>query len=463
MEGESKLSADRKEPARSTVPPTVLVGIAAVTLLVLVGGIAARSREVFSVISATIGGAVVVMLWSLFWLARISRAQTRANVYLRDAEDRLRRALGAELAASETRARAVLDTTASAIVSIDAQGVVETFNQAAERLFGHTAAEMIGQNVSRLMPEPHRGQHDAYIRRYLDTGERRIIGIGREVIGLRKDGTTVPIALTVTATPLQGRPFFTAAIRDLSQEKAAEEREHRLLRQALQNERLADIGAMTARIAHDFGNPLAGLSMTAQRMLRLLARDPPPVDRLTQAAETVLATTRHLDALVAEFKEFTREQRLNLQDIAVPAFLQEVVTVWQQEAGERGITLEIAAGDRPPTIHGDHDKLRRVLDNLVKNALEAIDRGPGVVRLTVESSERGKLVISVADSGPGIPAGTDVFALFETTKPTGTGLGLAICRQIVLAHGGGIEYAAAQPAGTVFRMELPIHGPAGRL
>jgi two-component system sensor kinase FixL len=383
------------------------------------------------------------------------------SAIIRDVTDR-RRAEHA-LAESEARHRAVLDTAVWAIISIDEGGQVLSFNPAAERLFGYTVAEVVGQNVKLLMPPPYHEEHDGYLRRYLHTGERRVIGIGREVTGRRKNGTTFPMDLAVNDTILDGRHLFTGVIRDLTHEKEAENRERQLVKHALQNERLADIGAVTARIAHDFGNPLAGLQMTTQRMLQLLARDPVPVERLQHGADTIAATVRRLDALVQEFKEFAREQRLQLRDLELPAFLQEVVAGWEQEAMGRGIALEVEIGDFLPAIRADQDKLRRVVDNLVKNALEAIDNGPGIVRVAAESQKQEHVRIVVTDSGPGIPAGIDVFALFETTKTRGTGLGLPICKQIVLAHGGGIEYAATPPRGTVFWVELPTYGPTQRL
>jgi two-component system sensor kinase FixL len=383
------------------------------------------------------------------------------SAIIRDVTER-RRAERA-LAASEARHRAVLDTAVWAIISIDEGGQVLSFNRAAERMFGYTAAEVVGQNVKLLMPPPYHEEHDGYLQRYLRTGERRIIGIGREVTGRRKDGTTFPMDLAVNDTLLEGRHLFNGVIRDLTHEKEAEERERQLIKHALQNERLADIGAVTARIAHDFGNPLAGLEMTTQRLLQVLARDPLPVERIRHGVDIIAATVHRLDALVTEFKEFAREQRLQLRDIALPAFLREIVAAWEQEASERGIALEVEVGDVLPPIRADHDKLRRVMDNLVKNALEAIDHGPGLVRLAAESQKQEWIRILVADNGPGITGGIDVFALFETTKPRGTGLGLPICKQIVQAHGGGIEYARQLPVGTVFRIELPTHGPAQRL
>lgn len=377
------------------------------------------------------------------------------SAIIRDVTDRKR--ADAALAESEARHRAVLDTALWAIIGIDEEGRVLSFNAAAERLFGYAAVEVIGENVIVLMPPPYRDEHGEYLRRYLATGERRIIGIGREVTGRRKDGTTFPMHLAVNDTLLEGRHLFTGVIRDLTHEKASEERERDLLKLALQNERLADIGAVTARIAHDFGNPLAGLQMTAERILRRIARDPAaPVEGVKEAAETILATAKRLDSLIGDFKEFAREQHIQLADIDLPPFLQEVVASWEPEAASRGIALtrDVESGLR--AIRADRSKLQRVLDNLVKNALEAIDRGPGLVHVAVARLNEDRIRIRVEDDGPGLPADVNVFAMFETTKPNGTGLGLPICQEIIRAHGGGIDVAARHPKGTVFHVDLPL-------
>jgi two-component system, LuxR family, sensor kinase FixL len=379
------------------------------------------------------------------------------SAIIRDITDR-KRAERAQ-AEAEARHRAVLDTAVWAIIGIDEEGRVLSFNRAAERLFGFPAPEVIGRNVSLLMPSPYHEEHDHYLRRYLETGERRIIGIGREVTGRRKDGTTFPIDLAVNDTILEGRHLFTGVIRDLTSEKAAEARERELLTLHRQHERLADIGAMTARIAHDFGNPLAGLQMTAERVLRRIARDPSATaEVLAPPVELMLATAKRLDALIGEFKEFAREQRLDLADVGTESLLRDVAASWQTEAMARGIALEhVATGLPDLLIRADRTKLQRVLDNLVKNALEAIDKGPGMIRLAVLRMGDQRIRISVEDSGPGLPTGQNVFGLFETTKADGTGLGLPICQEIARAHGGGIDFAPRQPHGTVFHVDLPVH------
>lgn len=234
---------------------------------------------------------------------------------------------------------------------------------------------------------------------------------------------------------------------------------HRQL--ALQRQRLADVGALTTKIVHDIGNPLAGVSMLVAQLRRRIERDPEqPIAGSRKSVEQLTATVRHLDALVTDFKGFAREQRLRLEDVRLPSLLEEVASFWEAEATVRGIALVVDAGD-PPPIRADREKLRRVLDNLIKNALEAIEHGPGTVGIASRVLAADKIGIVVTDTGPGFPVDIDAFRLFETTKPNGTGLGLAIVRQIIDAHGGGIDFARLQPHGTAFHIELPREGPGG--
>ena len=285
------------------------------------------------------------------------------------------------------------------------------------------------------------------------------IGRVRQVQAQRKSGEVFHIELSVSEAVVGDETFFNAIIRDVSERDRAQVDRIRLNTQLHQHERLADIGAMTARIVHDFGNPLAGLSMTAQQMLRRIDRLPTsPAAELRVPLERLIATTGHLDALLRDFKDFAREYRLSLEPVVLAPFLEEVVQLWQPAAEDRDVTLTLdAAGDLAVRI--DRHQCRRVFDNLVKNALEAIDRGPGQVSVRAALLTPETIRVSVLDSGPGIPEGLDVFALFETTKPYGTGLGLATCKQIVTAHGGGLNFAHLTPHGAAFHVDLLIEGP----
>lgn len=253
---------------------------------------------------------------------------------------------------------------------------------------------------------------------------------------------------------------FLQTVANVIAESIARERIEATLREteqaAQQRERLADIGAITARVVHDLGNPLAALSMQAQLILRRAKRgDFHPSEPVQQPAEQILATLQRLESLVREFTDFAREQKLLLTEIDVATFLREVGDLWRPLAAARSIDLEVT---RPPVrilIHADTEKLKRVFDNLVKNAIEAIDHAPGKVILSTAILDSARIQISVEDSGSGIPEGLDPFRLFETTKPEGTGIGLAIAKQLVQAHGGTIDHRARRPQGTVFDVQLP--------
>ncbi len=356
---------------------------------------------------------------------------------------------------NELRWQAILDTARDAIICIGRDARITLFNRAAEAIFGYTAAEVLGENVKMLMPDPYRVEHDDYLVRYQGGAEPKAIGRIREVQAQRKNGETFPIELSVSEARVGSQLIFSAIIRDTSERRAMEADLEAARRLAEQRERLADIGAITARIVHDLGNPLAGLSMQAQLIQRRVTRHPDRPGRdLTAAAESIVAEVRRLDSLIKDFLDFARQQRLDLRAIVLPPFLQRLVDLWQPVAAARDIALTLDVDPELSKLTADEDKLRRVLDNLVKNAVEAIDNGPG--RVDVRARAEGDRVrIAVSDTGPGIPESVEMFRLFETTKRNGSGLGLSIAKQIVVAHGGIIGFERREPRGTTFYVDLP--------
>jgi len=359
---------------------------------------------------------------------------------------------------NDARWQCVLDTARDAIISIDPNGIISLFNREAERIFGLSAEEVVGRNVTMLMPSPYFEHHDGYLRQYQATGMAKAIGRIRHVEALRKNGEIFPIELSVSEARIDDQVLYTAIIRDVSERHSTETTLRDLQALAQQRERLADIGAITAQIVHDLGNPLAAISMQGQLIVRRARRDPSqPLETVLKPAEQIVARVTALDVLIREFLEFAREKRLNLTPIDLRAILEAQVDLWAPLASDRHITLSLEMPDDSGCVEGDAEKLGRVLDNLVKNAVEAIehDSGSVVIRVTLPNPE--KVRISIEDSGPGIPESIDVFRLFETTKVHGTGLGLPIARQIVQAHGGSIHFEDRELGGTVFHIDLPRH------
>jgi two-component system sensor kinase FixL len=368
------------------------------------------------------------------------------------------------LGLNEARWQAVLDSVQDAIISIDQRGTVTLFNRAAERIFGYAADAVVGRNVTMLMPPPYHDEHAQYVERYERTGVAKAIGRIRDVHARRQSGEVFPIELSVSEARLGEDRIYTAIIRDVSDRVHTQAQLHELEQRARQRDRLADIGAITAKVVHDLGNPLAAISMQAQLLVRRLHKGRITTDdSLLPTAERVLASVHRLDTMIHEFSSVAREQRLDFTEVVLSDVLRDLRDLWFPLASSRAIDLVLDLPPQCPPLRADEQKLRRVFENLVKNAIEAIDCGPGrVTVLTRAIPTDEKVRISIADTGPGIPPSIDVFGLFETTKSDGTGLGLAVAHQIVVAHGGTIQHEQLAPTGTAFHIELPVRGPAVR-
>lgn len=227
------------------------------------------------------------------------------------------------------------------------------------------------------------------------------------------------------------------------------------LRQAAeQRSRLTDMGAVAARIVHDLGNPLAGMKLNAQLLVRATERA--PNETVREAAQGVLDSLHHLIAMLGDLKDFARSQRLDLKSVDAVSLVRDVAQPWSSVADTQGIRLAIDATE-PAFLEVDPDRMRRVLDNLIKNAVEATPAG-GIVNVNVHFLG-DHVRISIEDTGCGVPDGVDVFRLFETTKPNGSGLGLSIAREIVEAHRGTLRFERRTPLGTAFHLDLPRSVP----
>jgi PAS domain S-box-containing protein len=377
--------------------------------------------------------------------------------------------------------RAILDTAVDAFITIDERGTVESFNPAAERLFGYAAAEVVGQNVRLLMPSPYAEEHDGYLRRYLATGERRIIGIGREVVARRKDGSTFPIDLAVGEAVIDGQRVFTGVVRDLTERKRAEEalrESNRRLEQALlelrakgeevrsmsqqlwQATKLATVGELAAGIAHELNNPLATVSLRVEELLAALATDDSHRRRLV----VIEGEVERMASLVANLLQFSRRGPQQISTLSIREEVEWTLELIQYQFRKRGIEVrhELAA-DVPP-VHADRQQLRQVFLNLLTNALDAMPQG-GTLTLRVaaaeltEDDDSARVVVEIGDTGVGIPPEylAKVAEPFFTTKEEGkgTGLGLAICKRIVQDHGGTLMIDSTVGQGTTVCVTLP--------
>jgi PAS domain S-box-containing protein len=379
---------------------------------------------------------------------------------------------------SEARVHAILATAVDAVIVIDERGLIETFNPGAERMFGFEAAEVIGCNVSVLMPEPYRNDHDAYVANYLRTGKKKIIGIGREVAGQRKDGTSFPAELAVSEARLGERRVFVGIVRDVTERKQAEhdlQESNRNLAQtleALQSRseevratsqqlwhaaKLATLGELAASIAHELNNPLAIVSLRVEALLAQTAADDPK----RHALEVIEQEVERMGNLVANLLQFSRRGQHQISTVDVREELAKTLELVHYHLRHRRIEVVQEIAPKVPYIHADRQQLRQVFLNLLTNASDAMPQG-GTLTLRAAPGEldggRQAVVVEFADTGVGIPKEhlARVTEPFFTTKEEGkgTGLGLAICRRVVQEHRGMMYIASEVGKGTVVRLAL---------
>jgi len=354
-----------------------------------------------------------------------------------------------ELRKAEAWLRALIKTTQDALVSIDRQGRIVMFNPAAERMFGYARSEIVGQKVNELMAEPYASDHDDYIERYKNTREARAIGRVRSVTGKRKSGELFPIEISVSEMEGEEDIPFAALIRDVSEKD-------RLQSQLLESERLASIGATAAKIGHELANPINGMSLTIQLLEQRLSRQvDQPDDQTGATVKRLKDEISRLYDLTRQFREFVRKEKYDFRLTDLRDLIDDVIKLQEPHFVERNIQVEAVVSSDLPAVKVDGNKIKQVLLNLLKNAMEAM---PGGGKITIEArATQNTVILEISDTGVGIPLDVDAFEPFMTTKKEGTGIGLVIVRQIVTAHGGEISYRSQPGQGTSLRIELPRH------
>ena len=364
-----------------------------------------------------------------------------------------------EASAGEAHLRSILETMPDAMIVIDGRGLMRSFSVAAERLFGYSADEVLGKNVKMLMPQPYRHDHDAYIDRYLATGERKIIGIGRVVVGERKDGSTFPLELNVGEVRTSNEPFFTGFLRDLTERQQTEARLQDLQAELVHVSRLTAMGEMASALAHELNQPLSAIANYMKGSRRLLegsADERAPVLReaLDKAAEQALRAGQ----IIRRLRDFVARGESERRVEDVKKLVEEASALALVGAKDRGVRVRFEFDPHTDFVLADKVQIQQVLLNLMRNAIEAMEESEKreLVVSTV-SAQDNMVEISVSDTGTGIAPeiGAQLFQPFITTKRQGMGVGLSISRTIVEAHGGSIVPRSNPGGGTVFSFTLP--------
>lgn len=363
--------------------------------------------------------------------------------------------------------QALLDAAVDGIVIIDHRGLIQTFNRAAERLFGYEERELVGRNVSVLMTDDDREAHDGYLSRYRRTGVPHIIGLGREVMARRRDGTTFPASLSVGRIGDSDPPRFVGFLHDITvrqQALIAAERERDRAREAQERlthvARLATLGEMMAGIAHELNQPLAAITTYAQGCQRLLDVEPPDINEVQDALGEIASQALRAAAAIRRLRRLARGREPHRESCELNELIHEIDTLIETDARQHDIRLTFDLTPEPLRMRADRVQMQQVVLNLLRNAIEALSGQPsgrGAIIIRTRLLADGRIEAMVCDNGPGVdPAIADrIFDPFCTTKASGTGLGLAVSRTIIEAHGGKLEYVPDVPRGASFRIRVP--------
>jgi two-component system sensor kinase FixL len=363
-----------------------------------------------------------------------------------------------EALAREAHLTSILETVPEAMIVIDENGIVQSFSSTAERLFGHTAQEVIGKNIKLLMPSPYRENHDDYLGRYLRTGERRIIGIGRLVVGERKDGSTFPMELAVGEMRSGDRHFFTGFIRDITQRQESEARLQELQSELVHMSRLTAMGQMASALAHELNQPLlaiVGYMKGSRRLLESGAQDRSDLlrDALDKAGDQALRAGQ----IIRRLREFVGRGDSERRIESVKKLIEEASALALVGTKDQGVRVRFQFDPAIDLVLVDKVQIQQVLLNLLRNAVEAMEASQKrELVVSTATHDDDMIAISVVDTGSGIAPEMvpQLFQPFITSKVHGMGVGLSICRTIVEAHGGRITVEPNPAGGTIFRFTV---------
>jgi len=363
-----------------------------------------------------------------------------------------------ELGAAEFDA--LLNAAVDGIIVTDSGGRVLRINRAAEQMFGYAAADIIGLNVSAIMNSRDARAHDRYMRNYMDTGERRIIGIGREVVARHREGREFPVDLAIGEVQLHGQHRFVGLIRDLTSQKQAEEEALRHREQMNHASRLTTMGEMAAAMAHELNQPLSAIANYTAACTRLVDQGEAARSDVRRALNEIGTQALRAGEIIQRIRDFARSREVSRQEVRVRELMASILPLARLDAKANAVDLRVRIEPGLPKLVVDPVQIQQVILNLLRNGVDAMS---GVAeknrRLDLRAflDDPQNVRITVTDRGPGVAdqAREQLFTPFFTTKSSGMGMGLAISRSIVAAHGGRLDFENNPVAGATFFLTLP--------
>lgn len=363
---------------------------------------------------------------------------------------------------SEARLASVLDTAVDGIVVSDQQGRILVFNKACEELFGFKAVDIVGERIEAIMPPHFAREHSGYVDGYLETGTKKIIGIGREVQGMHKDGTVFPIELSVGEAVTPAGRQFIGIIRDLRPRKIVEERLKELQSQLVHMARISAMDEMGAAIAHELNQPLTAVMLYLQAIQRRARNGDALDEKALGVLNKAVGEAERAGKIIQRMRQIVEKRDPQRKSVDIVDLVDETVNLTQLGKNEPSIEIRRENDLPAPVIEIDPVQIQQVIVNLVRNAMEAVRDAPERWLKVSVRTEQEKVVVEVADSGSGISEQqvSELFKAFSSGKRSGVGLGLAISRTIAQNHGGDLSVdPGGNGRGARFLLSLPLKTP----
>eukprot|EP00913_Durusdinium_trenchii_P008210 g7707.t1 len=417
--------------------PALLAVVLSATGAFVLKELTTPGATVSEMVTIAVVGVLIALVGEVLHVARRVIDTTRARADLRDAH-----------------LKSILDTVLDATIVSDRRGTIVSFNAAAVRQFGYQEEEVVGQNLKILMPDPYHREHDGYLARYLATGERRIIGTDRVVVGRRKDGSTFPMKLAVGEMNSGGETFFTGFVRDLTERQESAARLQEVQGELARLARLNEMGEMASTLAHELNQPLSAISNYVHGCARLLRdMEDEALLRMRGALEEAGRQSVRAGQIIKHLREFVTKGETERTPQNIRQMVEEAAALALVGSRESGVRTVFEFGPGQETVIVDRIQIQQVLINLMRNAIEAMRESPRRELVVKTESDSGDhIAVVVQDTGPGISdeIADQLFKPFVTTKPGGMGIGLSICKRIVEAHDGQMTVMKNSFGGATF-------------
>jgi PAS domain S-box-containing protein len=389
---------------------------------------------------------------------------TESNTILKKTVDELNYSRH-QLLEREAKLNSILNASIEGIIVIDTTGTIVSVNAAVENIFGYSAEELIGYSVSQLMSRTTRKKQDSYLEKYLRIVIPNAIGQIREVEGLRKDGSLVPLDMTIAEFPLDGMHYYSGIVRDVSARKLQEQQEKEHLEKLAHVTRLGLMGEMASGIAHEVNQPLSAVVNYTEVCMRFIQNENPDLGKISEILHKANQQALKAGQIIHSMREFVKPRKIHRSTVDINDLIYDAIGIFEPDFKQNLIAMRFELTKNLPNVFIDRVQIEQVILNLIRNSIEALKDLPQFTQrqLSIETTlnDLNYIVVRVKDNGPGLTAiqQEKILTPFFTTKSSGMGMGLSISRSLVEAHHGTLHFNSKEDKGTTFYFTLPTERP----